>query len=194
VGRGRSRPAPAGASTKFENTKGGNRDCRPFGSLTGGRGDRVLIDDPHSVKTAESTSGARGHGEAFREGATDRLNDIARQRHDRHHAAGAQKDVAGTILELGGFTHLNLPMEFEPERKCATVLRPANDGNPAVLFEDPRTKAGELLFPERFPPLQLARLKKAKGAYAWAGQYQQRRARRRATSGGTEATTRRAWP
>lgn len=164
---------------KFENTAGGNRDCRPFGSMTGGRGDRVLIDDPHSTETAESDAERGATTRRFREGATDRLNDISRSATIVIMQRLHEKDVAGVILSLDlGYVHLNLPMEFEADRRCATVLRPANDGNPAILFEDPRTRPGELLFPERFPADALATLKRAKGPYAWAGQYQQRPAPR----------------
>lgn len=164
---------------KFTNTKGGERDCRPFGSLTGGRGDRVLIDDPHSVKTAESDQQRAETVRLYREGATDRLNDISRSATIVIMQRLHQKDVAGEILALDvGFVHLNLPMEFEPDRRCRTVLRPGNDGNPAIVFEDPRTHRDELLFPERFPAAEIARLKKLKGSYAWAGQYQQRPAPR----------------
>jgi predicted phage terminase large subunit-like protein len=72
------------------------------------------------------------------------------------------KDCAATAIELG-FTHLNLPMEFEEVQRCRTPI-----------FVDPRKQEGELLFPERFPAAEVASLKRAKGAYAWAGQYQQR--------------------
>jgi predicted phage terminase large subunit-like protein len=166
----------------------------------------VLIDDPHSTTTAESDVQRTDTVKKFREGATDRLNDIARSATIVIMQRLHMKDVAGTILDLikgeaaleqaavadnddeatpldqaetlDGWVTLILPMEFEPDRKCVTVLRPANDGNPALLFEDPRTRKGELLFPERFPPKQLARLKRFKGSYAWAGQYQQRPAPR----------------
>jgi hypothetical protein len=38
----------------FANTKTGFRQGVPFSRLTGGRGNRVIIDDPHSVDGAES--------------------------------------------------------------------------------------------------------------------------------------------
>lgn len=168
----------------FENTLGGVRDCRPFGSLTGGRGDRFICDDPHSTKTAESDTERAKTVRDYREGASDRLNDLQRSAtviimQRLHH-----QDVAGTILELDvGFVHLRLPMEFEVERTdpetgkksggpCQTFVRGR------LFFEDPRTEDGELLFPERFPRAEVNRLKKLKGEYAWAGQYQQRPAPR----------------
>ena len=160
---------------KFTNSAGGERDCRSFGSLTGGRGDRVLIDDPHSVRTAESDTQREETVRLYREGATDRLNDISRSATIVIMQRIHQKDVAGEIISLDvGFVHLNLPMEFERSRRCRTILRPANDGQPAVVFEDPRQAEGELLFPERFPGPEVERLKRIKGPYAWAGQYQQR--------------------
>jgi predicted phage terminase large subunit-like protein len=162
------------AKGKFENVESGFSEARPFVAMTGGRADRVKIDDPHSTVSAESDVQRAEAVKIFREGITDRLNDITTSAiviiMQRLH----QQDVAGVAVELDiGFVHLCLPMEFEPKRRCATVLRPANDGNPAIVFQDPRTKDGELLFPERFPAAEVAKLKKAKGAYAWAGQYQQ---------------------
>jgi hypothetical protein len=42
------------AETSFANEKTGTRQGVPFGSLTSQRGDRLIIDDPHSTETAES--------------------------------------------------------------------------------------------------------------------------------------------
>lgn len=44
--------------------------------MTGGRGDRVKVDDPHSTETAESDAERKTAVRIFREGITDRLNDI----------------------------------------------------------------------------------------------------------------------
>jgi predicted phage terminase large subunit-like protein len=171
--------ADQNAKGKFENTDNGFSEARPFSSMTGGRGDRVKVDDPHSTETAESDAERDTATRIFREGISDRLNDVTTSAiviiMQRLHP----KDVAAVALELDiGFVHLNLPMEFEVERTdeggkttggpCRTYL------NGALLFEDPRTKDGELLFAERFPADAVVKLKKAKGAYAWAGQYQQR--------------------
>ncbi len=148
---------------KFENTRNGFSEARPFSSMTGGRGDRVKIDDPHSTETAESDAERTTTVRIFREGITDRLNDVQTSAiviiMQRLH----QKDVAAVAMELDvGFVHLNLPMEFIPDQRCVTPI-----------FTDPRQTDGELLFPQRFPEAEVAALKKAKGSYAWAGQYQQ---------------------
>jgi predicted phage terminase large subunit-like protein len=175
--------ADQNAKGKFENTANGFSEARPFSSMTGGRGDRVKIDDPHSTETAESDTERATATRIFREGITDRLNDVTESAiviiMQRLHA----KDVAAVALELDiGFVHLNLPMRFECERtdaqgkktggKCRTYV----DGE--LFFEDPREVEGELLFPERFPDADVRKLEKAKGSYAWAGQYQQRPAPR----------------
>lgn len=167
--------------TKFENTATGGREGRAFASMTGGRGDRVIIDDPHSVDTAESDTERANTVTTFREAIPDRLNDMRTSAiviiMQRLH----EDDVAGTILKLRlPYVHLSLAMEFERYRRlpdgsieevppCRTYRR---DGS--LLFEDPRTEDGELLFPERFPRAEVEGLKVIKGSYAYAGQYQQR--------------------
>jgi predicted phage terminase large subunit-like protein len=163
------RPTAKWGEEKFENSATGNREGRAFDSMTGGRGDRVIIDDPHSVKMGESDVQRARVITTFREAIPDRLNDLKRSAivviMQRLHAG----DVAGTILKLGlPYVHLNLPMEYEPEQHCSAHI------GGRLFFTDPRTRPGELLFPERFPRAEVEALKRVKGSYAWAGQYQQR--------------------
>lgn len=153
----------------FSNTATGFRQGIPFSRLTGGRGDRVIIDDPHSVDGAESEAERGATIRTFRESVPTRLNNPAKSAivviMQRLH----EQDVSGTILALGlGYEHLMLPMEFEPERRCRT----------SIGFEDPRTYDGELLFPERFSREVVERDKVPMGSYAVAGQFQQRPAPR----------------
>ncbi|MFB9952041.1 phage terminase large subunit [Rhizobium puerariae] len=171
------------AKGKFENTGNGFSEARPFSSMTGGRGDRVKVDDPHSTETAESDAERQTTIRIFREGISDRLNDVTTSAiviiMQRLHT----QDVAGVALDLDiGFVHLSLPMEFEVERVSPNGRRTGGPCrtyvNGDLFFEDPRTQDGELLFPERFPRDEVERLKKSKGSYAWAGQYQQRPAPR----------------
>lgn len=153
------------AEMSFANSSTGAREGIPFGSLTSQRGDRLIIDDPHSVKTAESDAERNETTRLFREGAINRLNDQQRSAivvvMQRLH----ESDLSGVIKKMGmGYVHLVLPMEFEAERKCRTVIG----------FEDPRTVDGELLDPVRFPASEIAALKHGMGSFAYAGQYQQR--------------------
>lgn len=153
----------------MENTSMGDRRAVAFGSLTSQRGNRLIIDDPHSTTTAESDTERNKTTRQFREGALNRLRN---QQTDaivvimqRLHA----DDMSGIIIKLKmGFVHLMLPMEFEPDRACETCIG----------FKDPRSVAGELLDPVRFPRDVWEALKKQMTAYAVAGQYQQRPAPR----------------
>lgn len=152
------------AKTKFENTHTGFREAMAFTGMTGSRGDRVILDDPLSVDGANSEADLRSAETTFREALPTRINNeqsaivVIMQRL-------ADRDTSGIILaEKLGYTHLCLPMEFEKDRRCVT----------SIGFRDPRTKEGELLFPERFPATQVKELKKTLGEYASAGQLQQR--------------------
>ncbi len=151
--------------TSFANSSTGTREGVAFGSLTSQRGDRLIIDDPHSTETAESEAERTATTRKFREGATNRLNDQDKSAivvvMQRLH----EEDISGVIEKFGmGYVHLMLPMEFEPERARET----------AIGFIDPRRDDGELLDPERFPRHVIDGLKRDMGSYAWAGQYQQR--------------------
>jgi predicted phage terminase large subunit-like protein len=154
----------------FENTLTGTRDGVAFGSLTNKRGDRLIIDDPHSAEKAESQTDRERAVRRFREGAVNRLNDqiasaiiIIMQRLN-------ESDLSGEILANGGmgYVHLCLPMEYERTRHCETEIG----------FSDPRARDGELLAPERFPQNVVDDFKRDMGVYAYAGQYQQRPAPR----------------
>jgi phage uncharacterized protein (putative large terminase), C-terminal domain len=154
------------AKTKFENDKTGFREAMAFTSMTGSRGDRVILDDPHSVDDANSPVKLAADITTFREALPSRVNNddsaivIIMQR--LHEA-----DVSAVAMELG-YEHLMIPMRFEADRRCATTIG----------WADPRTVDGELMFPERFPEHQVIELEKTLGSYATAGQLQQRPAPR----------------
>lgn len=154
------------AKTKFENDKTGFREAMAFTSMTGSRGDRVILDDPHSVDDANSTVKLAGDITTFREALPSRVNNdqsaivIVMQR--LH-----EQDVSAVAIELG-YEHLMIPMRFEEERRCAT----------SIGWRDPRTTDGELMFPSRFPERQVVELENVLGSYATAGQLQQRPAPR----------------
>lgn len=157
------------AELSFANSDTGTREGVPFGSLTSQRGDRLIIDDPHSTETAESDAERLATTRKFREGALNRLNDQERSAiviiMQRLH----EDDVSGTVQKLGmGYVHLCLPMEFDPTRRCST----------ATGFTDPRVSDGDLLDLGRFPRDVVDSLKRDMGSYAFAGQYQQRPAPR----------------
>ena len=159
------------AKTKFENTAMGFREAVAAGSITGSRGDIVIVDDPHSVESAASEAMRDTTIEWFLEALPTRLNRPGPGPNGEPQSAIViimqrlhEQDVSGVALDRNlGYTHLMLPAEFDPLRKCVTDLG----------FEDPREEAGELLFPERFPREVIDRDKHTMGPYAYAGQFQQ---------------------
>lgn len=157
-----------GTDKQFKNTATGWRRGRPVRSFTGDRGDRVIWDDPHSVELAESDTERKKVLRVLRETVPSRINDpelsaiiiIMQRLHE--------DDVSGMIIGEGlGYTHLMLPMRFEEDRRCTTMIG-------GHRFVDPRKYEGELLHPERFTPSAQDRTEAELTEHAVAGQMQQR--------------------
>lgn len=154
------------AKTKFENERTGFREAMAFTSMTGSRGDRVILDDPHSVDDANSPVKLAADVTTFREALPSRVNNdrsaivIVMQR--LH-----EQDVSAVAVSLG-YEHLMIPMRYEADRACST----------SIGWHDPRTEDGALMFPDRFPEKQVIELETVLGSYATAGQLQQRPAPR----------------
>ncbi|WP_245479225.1 MULTISPECIES: phage terminase large subunit [unclassified Mesorhizobium] len=122
------------AETSFANNSTGTREGVAFGSLTSQRGDRLIIDDPHSTETAESATERTATTRKFREGAQNRLNDQKRSViiviMQRLHEA----DVTGVILDgKMDYVHLCLPMQFEPDRCCYTPVKVSSSVGEPIL-------------------------------------------------------------
>jgi predicted phage terminase large subunit-like protein len=149
----------------FENEKRGFRQACAVASMTGRRGHTIGLDDPLSPEKAHSDAARETALRVLSETIPTRLNDPATSAivivMQRLH----ERDPSGYVLaENLGYEHLLIPMEFEPARRVHTCMG----------WTDPRHDEGELMFPERFPPAVIERDRKALGAYAWAGQMQQR--------------------
>lgn len=153
------------AKIRYDTDKRGFKIATSVGGLgTGERGDRFIIDDPHNVKTAESETKLDEVAQWLTEVVPTRVNDIDLSAFITIMQRVHERDASGLTLAADlGYTHLCLPMEFEPDRKCFTDL------GGLKRFEDPRTQPGELLFPERFGRSALDGLKKQLSA--WGGQY-----------------------
>jgi predicted phage terminase large subunit-like protein len=148
---------------RFENNRTGYRIATSVGGMvTGEGGDRIVVDDPHNVRDAPSDAVRTRTLQWWDQAMSTRLNDprtgafvIVMQRVH-------QQDLAGHVLEQGGYEHLCLPAEFDG-RKTVTLCG----------WTDPRTEAGELLWPERFTRVDLDALKRQLGSYGASGQLQQ---------------------
>jgi predicted phage terminase large subunit-like protein len=153
---------PAGAD--YTNSRAGFRfSTSVAGKMTGRHGDAVVYDDPHKPLETSETALAKAL-EWHRGTVPSRFRDLKTARRvcimQRLHEA----DLSGVILEEGGWEHLCLPMTFEAARPCYTSVG-----------GDPRTEEGELLWPARIGPEELAQLQKdLKTERAIAAQLQQR--------------------
>jgi|SRR5579872_3973314 len=86
-----------------------------------------------------------------------------------------EDDISNHIMKHdfdGDWIKVILPMEFEPERRAKTIILPSSNGK---IWQDPRTKRGEILCPSYYTEKGLERLKKnLKTETRIAGQLQQR--------------------
>ncbi len=148
---------------RFETTATGVRLATSVGGpVTGEGGDRIIVDDPHNVRSTWSTALRTAALRWWDESMSTRLNDPARSAiiivMQRLHEA----DLTGHVLAQGGYEHLCLPAEYDG-RTCVTVVGRA----------DRRTTTGDLLWPARFDRANLEDLKRRLGSVAAAGQLQQ---------------------
>lgn len=158
IARGRS------ARSDFETTRGGGRFSTSVGgTLTGRGGDIILIDDAHKPEDAGSEVRRKAVLDWYRSTLLSRLNDprtgpivlIQQRVHE--------EDLAGMLLEQGGWVHLDLPAIAE-ERVEIDL------GRRGKLIRN----EGDLLHPDRLPRQLLERRRMELGSYVFAAQYQQR--------------------
>jgi len=165
--------------SQFDLSSGGRRNTVSVGGSTTGMGGNYLIaDDPNNAREANSEAVLMSTLEWWDMAWSTRLNDpktgvkiVIQQRLN-------ERDVTGHILskDVGNWTHLMLPMRFEPERRIYTCLMPpekTEDGE-GIYWTDPRQEEGQLLWPERFGEAEVDESERTLGPYGAAGQLQQR--------------------
>ena len=134
------------------------------GQVTGNRADRIILDDPNSVKEAESEVVREETGRFFLEGIRNRLNNLTESAIIVVQQRVHEDDVSGIILSNDlPYDHLCIPLLYEPERRCET----------SIGWTDPRHIDSECFWPERYPPQAVAEAREV-GEFVFAGQYQQR--------------------
>jgi len=148
----------------YENTKRGYRIATSVGGTATGRGGDFLIsDDPHNLQTIHSEMERASVINWYRQVWSTRFNDAKTGCRVVIMQRGHERDLAGQLIEQGGYVHLNLPTEYEPTTRVTVIG-----------WRDPRTKPGELLCPERFGPAEVAKAKRDLTATGFATQHQQR--------------------
>lgn len=148
--------------TRYENDRTGYRISASFGgSVTGDGGDRRVIDDPHKPDEVASDvvreSDLDWYDQTWSSRGMDPKTDAQVLIMQRLH----ELDLTGHLVEKGGWEHVCLPAEYEPQ-------------HPFVWPDDPRTEPGDLLWPERMTEKFLREQEIDLGSYGYAGQMQQR--------------------
>lgn len=149
--------------TEYQNNKQGRMFATSFdGTATGKGGDRIIIDDPHDPKGAESDTQRESTLTTFRRKLSTRLNNkktgaivvVMQRLHE--------KDVSALCIEEG-YTHLCL------ENPCCN----GNKVISAPSGKQWKRTDGELLWPEREGEPEVAQARLQLGPYGFAGQYGQ---------------------
>lgn len=156
------------------------------------------LNDPNNV---ESETIRAGTSHWLREVMPDRVNNLKTSVIINIQQRTHEQDATGVLLQFG-YTHIVVPMEFDPSRFQHVVLRRNKAGEATQVWADPRgldkdgneleglvvrahggmeaapgspmaRAEGTLCWPERYPPDEMEKMKTIKGPYAFASQYQQ---------------------
>jgi predicted phage terminase large subunit-like protein len=153
--------------SRFTNDKGGERLITSVDGTTTGEGAQILVgDDLNAANEAFSEASIKATTDWWDSVASTRLNDPKTGAFIVIQQRLAEDDISGHILEKnsGEWCHLMIPMRYEPERSFITTIG----------WKDPRTVAGELMWPERFGEAEVVSLERALGPMIANGQLQQR--------------------
>lgn len=150
--------------TELVTTAGGSRYATTVGGTLTGRGaDLIIIDDPLKAEEAMSEPGRKRVIDWFGGTLVSRLND----KDDGRIVVVMQRlhedDLAGHLLQAGGWHHLDLP-----------AIAVEDSDIPIGQTRVFRRGAGDLLHPQRENHLVLERIKAETGSLQFSAQYQQR--------------------
>lgn len=155
--------APDVAAREIRNSRGGLRYSTSVkGKAIGWHADTQIIDDPTNPKSLTDVS---------LQDAIDLATNILPTRFKDHNRSARvvimqridDRDLAGHYEREGGYEILRLPMKYEPKAHSYTSIG-----------GDQRTTEGELLFPARFPEVEVAKIERDLGPMNTAAQLQQR--------------------
>lgn len=137
------------------------------GTITGFRGDGIIIDDPLSATDAQSGAKRAETNRIIRETLSTRINDPERSWIVAIMQRLHEDDPCGMWDDIGGWDTLCLPSLYDGDSDA--TYHPTSIGG-----GDWRTVAGELLFPDRFARPVLDAEKRSLGSQGFAAQHQQR--------------------
>ena len=143
--------------------KGGRYTATVGGALTGRGGNVLIIDDPHKPEDAASDSKRKKVLDWYGSTLLSRLNDPVNSAIIVIQQRVHEEDLAGYLLEQGGWEHLDLQAIAEEPQEIdlgwrGRIQRPI----------------GHLLHEVRLPEPVLDAYREEAGSYVFAAQYQQR--------------------
>lgn len=151
------------ASGDFETTAGGGRLATSVtGTLTGRGGDIIILDDVIKPDEAQSDTTRDNVNNWYESTLASRLNDKASGAIITVMQRLHQYDLAGKLIDSGGWHHLSLP-----------AIAIVDETIPLTRGRCHRRRAGDILHPAREPLAVLDELKRSMGSIAFAAQYQQ---------------------
>ena len=149
--------------TECITTKGGGRVALSVGgSITGRGADFIIIDDPLKAEDGASESARRTVIEWYDGTLCTRLNDKERGVIILVMQRLHQEDLAGYLIERGGWHHLNLPATADEDQTVRI--------GPVEVHH---RKPGDVLHPKRESCETLERIKAEIGSLKFSAQYQQ---------------------
>jgi predicted phage terminase large subunit-like protein len=154
----------------YANEKRGFRQALGItASVTGKRGDCIIIDDPLDAKQAFSDIIRQSVNDTWDQSLTTRVNDPVKSKVVLIMQRLHEDDLTGHLLKKTAtkWTHLTIPMLYlgQPTFDGKDIGRPD--------LVDPRKKKGELMFSSRFTKASVLQLKEDLGEYGFSGQQQQ---------------------
>jgi predicted phage terminase large subunit-like protein len=157
--------------TLYGTNRGGFRQAVTVGAkVTGDRADALFGDDLLDAAEGESVVARENVIHWLDHAFLNRLNSMTKGKRCVIGQRLHEGDPYGHLAKSGEWDRLVIRQEFEPEKKDEKdPIKPT-----ALGFTDPRTTAGELLDPIRFPADVLAIEKRRLGSSGYAGQHQQR--------------------
>ncbi|WP_294122183.1 phage terminase large subunit [Sphingomonas sp.] len=151
------------ATWDFETTVGGGRLATSItGTLTGRGGSIIIVDDPIKPDEAHSETTRNSVNQWFRSTLSSRLDDKERGGTIVVMQRLHQDDLAGMLMEAGGWVELSLPAIAQEDQSI-----------PLPGGRIRHRKAGELLHPERESQAVLDQLRLTMGSFDFSAQYLQ---------------------
>jgi len=162
---------------KIETTSRGRYEAVSIGgSITGKGADIRIADDPNDAGRSDSEAILNSTNQWMSSAWATRGNNLKESSEILIQQRVNMMDVTGFMLEHDTdkkFVKLILPMRFCPERRARTIVLPGSD----EVWQDPRKKPGELLWPHHVGEEDLKELedtlRASGGEYRVSGQMQQ---------------------